>query len=92
MSFKVGSTPGRSEEWQEFQTVDEGKAIVTSGRLLFVGAKKNLNVKHDKILDLELYSDAVQIHRGTVNPTYFFMEDPATFYAVLSTALGTHDD
>ena len=85
--FKVGGTSGRTEEWQELQTVDEGKAIITSKRLLFVGMQKNLNVKHDKILDLEVYNDAVTIHRGTVNPTHFFMEDPAEFYAVLGTIL-----
>ena len=85
--FKVGGTPGRTEEWQEFQTVDEGRAFITSGRLLFFGKQKNLNISHSKIMHLEPYKDAVTIHRGTVNPTYFFMEDAVTFYAVLSTAL-----
>ena len=91
ISFKTGSTPGHTEEWQEFQTVDEGRVIVTSQRLLFMGAKKNLNLKHDKILDMELFADAVLIHRGTVNPTYFFMDDPKTFFTVLSTALAAED-
>lgn len=85
--FKVGATPGHTEEWQEFQTVDEGSAFITSGRLLFFGMQKNLNIRHSKILHLDVYNDAVTIHRGTVNPTYFFMEDPAEFYTVLSTAL-----
>ena len=89
VSFKVGGTSGRTEEWQDLQTVDVGKAIITSKRLLFVGAQKNLNVKHDKILDLEVYSDAVTIHRGTVNPTHFFTEDADEFYTVLGTVLAT---
>ena len=91
-SFKVGATPGYTKEWEEFQTVDEGRVIVTSQRLLFVGAKKNLNIKHEKILDLEYFSDAVKVYRGTVNPTYFFMDDPSVFFAVLSTVLETQDD
>lgn len=92
VSFKVGATPGYTKEWEQFQTVDEGKVIVTSQRLLFVGAKKNLNVKHEKILDTEYFSDAVKVHRGTVNPTYFFVDDPSVFFAVLSTVLETQND
>jgi len=92
VSFKVGAIPGYTEEWEEFETVDEGKVIVTSQRLLFVGARKNLTVKHENILDIEYFSDAVKVHRGTANPTYFFMDDPAVFCAVLSTALETRND
>jgi hypothetical protein len=85
--LRSNSTPGKTVEWEEFQPVSEGKVVVTSKRLLFVGDKKNFNVKLDKILDLELFPDAVMIYRGTVNPTYLFMDDVARFYAVLSTVL-----
>ncbi len=87
VSFKVGNTPGYSEEYQEFQDVDQGKVIITSDRLLFLGGKKNLNVKLSKIMDVENYSDAVKIQRGTVNPTYFFMDNPALFSVILLTAI-----
>lgn len=87
VSFKVGATRGRTEEWQEFQLVDKGRVVVTSKRLLFIGRQKNLTVSLSRILDIELFTDAVKIHRGTVNPTFFFMDDPSLFFTVLSVVL-----
>jgi|GEM_PF-4905542 len=87
VSFRVGATPGHTQEWEEFQVVDEGKVMITSQRLLFFGAKKNLNIKHEKIMDLEYYTDAIKIHRGTVNPTYFFTDDAGVLFTILSVAL-----
>jgi hypothetical protein len=86
VSFKVGGTPGHSEEYQEFQDVDQGKLIVTNERLLFFGGKKNLNIKLDKIMEVETYSDGVKIQGGTVNPTYFLMENSTLFSVILLTA------
>lgn len=87
VSFKVGGTRGYSEEYQEFQDVDRGKVLITNERLLFFGGKKNLNIKLNKIMDVENYSDGVKIQRGTVNPTYFLMENPALFSIILLTAM-----
>jgi hypothetical protein len=89
VSFKVGGTPGYSKEYQEFQDVDQGKVIITSDRLLFFGGKKNLNVKLNKIMDVENYSDGVKIQRGTVNPTYLFMDNSTLFSVILLTAMET---
>lgn len=87
----IGGTPGHTEEYEEFVTVDEGKTVITSKRLLFFGSKKNFAVKYDKIMELEYYSDGVKINRGTVNPTYFVMDDPSLFYVVLSTLWEGHE-
>jgi ribosomal protein L7/L12 len=87
--FKIPATSGHTEEYTELQTVDEGKVIITSKRLIFVGKKKNLNTKLDKILDLDPYTDAVAVHRGTRYPTIFMLEDPKMFYAVLVGAMNT---
>jgi hypothetical protein len=59
LSFKIGASQGYNTEWQELQTVDEGKVVLTSRRMLFIGKQKNLNVSYEKIMDLELYSDGV---------------------------------
>lgn len=87
ISVPVGKTQGHTEEWEELQTIDEGRVVITSKRLLFIGPKKNLTVKHEKILHLDLYNDAVAVHRGTVDPTIFMLDEPVLFYTILTATM-----
>ena len=48
---------------EELTVIDSGTVYVTNKRLIFMGDRKNTNIKLDKILALTPYSDGVGIEK-----------------------------
>jgi hypothetical protein len=78
----------QGQTWHELRTLDSGRVLVTSQRLLFIGGEKNVNVKLDNILHLEMTTapSGVRVHRGTQNPDIFVVGDPELLATVLHSA------
>ena len=70
--FRFGNyTPIRSEE---LTALSNGKLYVTSKRLLFVGDARSTNIGLKKIIDGQVFSDAVKIEKSTGKPDFFSMD------------------
>ena len=62
-SFRFGGYRSSSESHDELRSIDQGTLVLTSHRLMFLGAKRTSAVQLEKIVDLESYDDGLQLHR-----------------------------
>lgn len=70
--FRFGNyTPIRSEE---LTPLSNGTLYVTSKRLLFSGDARSANIGMKKIIDGQVFSDAVKIEKTTGKPDFFSMD------------------
>jgi len=76
--FRFGHyTPMRSEE---LTPLAAGTLWVTSKRLLFQGDRRNTKVEHKKVVDTEIFLDALKIEKATGKPDYFLMSPEKARY------------
>jgi hypothetical protein len=63
VSYRVGASRGRMVEvGRSLQSEDDGALCVTSLRAVYMGTRKTIEMPYTKVLDLNVYNDAVQIH------------------------------
>lgn len=79
VSFKLGGASARSESHDEIRPIDQGKLILTTKRLIFIGAKRTLNIDLRKIMAVEAYKDGIESQReNKQKPEYFTGTDKHT--------------
>lgn len=61
--YNIGSISPSRITSEELTVIDSGTVYITNKRLIFMGGKKNTNIKLDKILTLTPYSDGVGIEK-----------------------------
>jgi hypothetical protein len=88
VSYRVGSFRGRSVEiGRSIEVVDSGTLFVTSHRAVYTGQRKSVEVPYPKMLDLNVYTDAVQFHvSGRQNPSMLRVGDGPMVAAVINAA------
>jgi curved DNA-binding protein CbpA len=74
-----GYTPIRSEE---LTCLSEGALYVTSARLLFKGNTRNTAITVGRIVDCQIFSDALKVEKSTGKPDFFTMEPRYARYVV----------
>lgn len=60
VTYRAGQQRGHLEQERGIVPVSDGYFNLTSKRLIFSGSAKSVNSSLDKLLDLQLYSDALQ--------------------------------
>jgi len=63
VSFRIGGYRGSSESHDELRSIDQGTLVLTSQRLIFIGAKRTSSVPLEKIVDIEGYDEGLRLHR-----------------------------
>ena len=61
--YNAGSIKPQRIAIEELTVIDSGTVYVTNKRIIFMGSKKNITIKLDKILSLTPYSDGVGIDK-----------------------------
>lgn len=61
VSYRVGSSRGNLLTETGFVNVSDGDLVITNRRIVFSGNRKSFNSNLEKILDIRLYKDALQI-------------------------------
>ena len=75
---------------EELTPLADGTLWVTSKRLLFQGDRRNTKVEHKKVVDTEIFLDALKIEKATGKPDYFSMSpEKARYITALIGALKT---
>jgi curved DNA-binding protein CbpA len=74
-----GYTPIRSEA---LTCLSEGALYVTSARLLFKGNTRNTTIIIGRIVDCQIFSDALKVEKSTGKPDFFTMEPRYARYVV----------
>lgn len=59
--FRVGSYQGHTIHSERLTQIDQGKLIITTGRLIFVGGKSTITILVAKVLHTILYKDGVDV-------------------------------
>ncbi len=72
---------------EENVVLDQGNIAITNKRIIFSGGKKSISLKFDKIINIEPFSDAIVIHKGTQKPLSFFIKDAELFYITLISSM-----
>lgn len=63
--YRAGSLSVDRETAEKYLLIDSGKLYLTNKRLIFIGAKKNSNIKLEKILSIIPYRDGIGIQKDT---------------------------
>jgi hypothetical protein len=89
VSYRVGSTRGQMVEvGRTLEPVDEGSLCVTSSRVVYTGLRKTIEMPYSKFLDINVYTDAVQIHvTNRQNPPTFRVADGPMVAAAINAAM-----
>jgi hypothetical protein len=75
VSFRVGQSRGQSIPITEVQAVSSGLLVVTSDRVTFRGDRKSFEVRWDKLLGYDFYTDGVSIVPATGKPRLVRLAD-----------------
>jgi hypothetical protein len=88
--YRTGSVRGRSVVvGTELVAEDSGKLVVTSTRTVFLGQKKTLEFRHDKLVQAQQYTDGLQLSVSNRQAASMFKFNPGDSPTVAA-ALITH--
>jgi len=92
VSWRVGGFKGRPVEKQVLTRIDSGVLVVTNKRLVFSGDRKSFSVPYRKLIDLEVFKDAIKLNReGKSRREYFMMDEPAITAKVINLVVNQED-
>jgi hypothetical protein len=88
VSYRVGASRGQMVEvGRSLVEADEGELCLTSQRAVFTGVRKTVEMQYAKMLDLNVYSDAVQFHvSNRQTPSTFRVSSGPLVAAVINAA------
>lgn len=81
--LRSGSFQPRSYSTDQMQLIDTGTLYLTNKRLIFMGKKKNSNIRLDKILSITPYSDGIEIHKETGKSPILQFNTPADTFCII---------
>jgi len=81
--LRSGSYAPRNYSTDEMKLIDKGTIYLTNKRVIFTGAKKNSNIRLDKILSLTPYSDGVEIDKDTGKSPTLQLPDRADVFCII---------
>ena len=89
VSYRVGASRGRMVEvGRAIVSADEGDLCVTSHRVVFTGLRKTMEMPYTKLVDLNVFSDGIQIHLSNrQNPPMFRVADGPMVAAAINAAV-----
>ncbi|ACI20320.1 hypothetical protein [Thermodesulfovibrio yellowstonii] len=70
-----GSSKRIRDEKEVIETMDSGNIYVTNQRVIFIGNKKSLSTPYNKILNIDIYSDAIILFKEQGKPVIFSTPD-----------------
>ena len=83
LRYRSGSYDVERQTEQRLEKVDSGTLVFTSKRVIFTGSLKSLNFKYAKVLDVTVYSDAIEIDKDTGGDVIFFFPSGQAEAAVI---------
>ncbi|MGL4561110.1 MAG: hypothetical protein ACRCV0_02310, partial [Brevinema sp.] len=89
LRFRLGNITPITHSRDELKTIEIGKLYITNKKLLLIGSQSTKNIPLNKIVDIELFSDAIGIKRETGKIVYFrlFFKDLVYVQSILEKLL-----
>ncbi len=81
----IGATKGRSVSTDELTEIDQGSLILTNQRVIFDGKLNSRDIKLDKLLSIDQYSDGIEIaiEGWSKGQVYIDMDNPFLWVALI---------
>ena len=83
LRYRTGSYEVERQTEQRLEKVDTGTLVFTSKRVIFSGSLKSLNFKYAKVLDVTVYSNAIEIDKDSGGDVVFFFAEGQAEAAVI---------
>ncbi|TSA36229.1 MAG: DUF4339 domain-containing protein [Opitutales bacterium] len=83
LRYRAGSYDVERQTERRLVKVDTGTLVFTSKRVIFTGSLKSFNFKLTKVLDVTVYTDALEVDRDTGGDVIFFFPSGQTEAAVI---------
>ena len=83
LRYRAGSYDVERQTEQRLEKIDTGTLVFTSKRVIFTGSIKSFNFKLTKVLDVTVYTDAIEIDRDTGGDVIFFFSSGQDEAAVI---------
>lgn len=71
LSWRVGHVNVSRVSQEVMTKIDSGKLYITSKRLLLDGAKKNMSIQLNRIINFTLYKDGIQVEKDSGKDQFF---------------------
>lgn len=85
--YSAGSVAVQRVTADQIQVIDSGTVYLTNKRVIFVGSRKNSNIRLDKILSVVPYSDGVELEKDTGKSPTLRMTSGADIFAMMISRL-----
>ena len=85
--YSAGSVAVSRVTQDQIQVIDSGTVYLTNKRVIFVGNRKNSNIRLDKILSVVPYSDGVELEKDTGKSPTLRMTSGADIFAMMISRL-----
>jgi hypothetical protein len=83
LRYRSGSYDVERQTEQRLEKVDTGTLVFTSKRVIYTGSLKSFNFKLTKVLDVTVYSDALEVDRDSGGDVIFFFPSGQAEAAVI---------
>jgi hypothetical protein len=91
--WRLGAFKAQSESHEELRTIDQGTFTLTNKRLIFSGAKRTVDIKLDKLVSIEPYSDGIAVRSSAKQKTQYFVGiDPRRVIAKITIGGRLYED
>ena len=81
--MSVGGAVPVVNEYEAMVPIADGDLYITSKKIVFNGAKRSTSITMGRIIQIETYSDAIEIRKTTGKPDFFFLDAGVPEYAAL---------
>jgi hypothetical protein len=83
--IRAGDIVYKKESKDELKPIDEGIFYLTNKRIIFSGEKGNRNIRYSRIIDTEVFSDGIGIHKDAgKNVCLLFDKDSELAHTLLN--------
>lgn len=73
--YRAGNVSFQRKTEDTLSKIDTGKLYITDKKIIFIGNLKTINVRLNKIIDMELFSDGIKIIKDTGNNIFIELEN-----------------
>lgn len=84
LRYRVGNIKPQRVTVDKLVEIDKGTLYVTNNRIIFMGSRKNINIKYQSILSIVPYSDGVEIEKDSGKSPVLICENSEMLSRVLT--------
>jgi hypothetical protein len=85
----ISSTTGTSQSQGVLKAIDSGQLVLTTKRLVFVGALRTASTDLRKLIRAEVFADSIRVNREGKSKAETYLTDNPVAYSIIINLLAT---